>query len=309
MLLHVDDFQILGPDQNKIKKLTKALKQKFNFKIVHNDQFLGIQVSHHGNKLKLSQGRYARELLSRHGLADCKPAATPMERRLDKSTELPSPKILAEYNQIVGGLQYLANQSRPDIVFATNHLARFLSNPGEKHLTAAKRILRYISKDPDSGIEFTKSVNPTLEAFSDSDFSGDPSTARSTSGSLIKLCGGPISWRSCLQRDVVLSSTEAEYLALTETCRQLAWIRNIPEELQLDKYIKGSKCTKVLVDNQSAIALVKNHDNHKRSRHVNLRNHYCRQQHRRGLIEVQYISTKSQQADALTKPVSVLKII
>ncbi|KAI0991229.1 hypothetical protein K3495_g16958, partial [Podosphaera aphanis] len=164
-----------------------------------------------------------------------------MERRMEKSDEPVSPKRTAEYNQIVGGLQYLANQTRPDIAFATNHLARFLSNPSEEHLTAAKRVLRYISKEPEAGLTFTKDDNPALEAYSDSDFAGDPSTSRSTSGSLIKL-GGPISWRSHLQPDVVLSSTEAEYLALTETCRQITWTQNILEELGLCKLIAGSKC-------------------------------------------------------------------
>lgn len=308
VILHVDDFQILGPDTNKITKLTKALKIKFNFKIVTNDQFLGIQVSHEGNKLKLSQPRYARELLARHGLSDCKPANTPIERRMEPSSEPISPQRLTQYNQIVGGLQYLSIQTRPDIAFATNHLSRFLKNPSEEHLTSAKRVLRYISKDPDAGLIFTKDENPILEAYSDSDFAGDPSTARSTAGSLLRL-GGPIFWRSHLQRDVVLSSTEAEYLALTETCRQVAWTRYVLDEIGLSKRIRGSQCTCVFVDNQAAISLTKNHDNHKRSRHVNVRNHYCRQQYHLGLIDVQYTPTNCQLADALTKPGSAVQII
>lgn len=258
--------------------------------------------------LKLSQGRYARELLSRHSLIDCKPAATPMERRMELSSEPVSAKRVAEYNQIVGGLQYLANQTRPDICFATNHLARFLTNPSEEHLIAARRVLRYISKDPDAGIIFTKEKNPLLIAYSDSDFAGDPSTARSTSGSLIRL-GGPISWRSHLQKDVVLSSTEAEYLALTETCRQISWMHNILEEMGLCNEVKGSRCTTILVDNQAAISLTTNHDNHKRSRHVKVRNNYCRQLYHRGQIDVKYVQTDKQQADALTKPESKVKII
>lgn len=291
VILHVDDFQILGPDKYKIKGLAKALQSKFKLKIVKTDQFLGIHLRHDGVDLKLSQGRYARELLSRHELTNCKPVATPMERRMDKSSEPVSPTRTVEFNQIKGGLQYLANQTRPDIAFATNHLARFLSNPSEEHLIAARRVLRYISKEPVAGLTFSKNNNPVLEAYSDSDFAGDPSTARSTSGSLIKF-GGPIWWRSHLQRDIVLSSTEAEYLALTETCRQVTWTQNILEELGLSKLIAGSTCTNFLVDNQSTIALVKNHNNHKRSRHVNTRNQYCRQMFNWGRIDVQYIQTK-----------------
>ncbi|KAI0995804.1 hypothetical protein K3495_g12376 [Podosphaera aphanis] len=307
VILLVDDFQILGPDKHKINQLAKALKKSFNFKIVINDQFLGIYVSHEGNNLKLSQGCYARKLLSRHCLSDCKPANTPMERRLETSSEPMSSSCHAEFNQIVGGLQYLANQTRPDIAFATNHLARFLSNPSADHLTAAKRVLRYIAKDPDRGLIFVKDTNPLLEAYSDSDFAGDPSTARFTSGSLIRL-GGPIFWRSHLQRDLVLSSTEAEYLALTETCRRVTWTRNMLDEIGLCKVVRGSKCTTVFVDNQSAISLTKNHDNHKRSCHVNVRNHYCRHQYRLGLIDLQYTPSNRQKADALTNPESSVQI-
>lgn len=94
--LHVDEFQILGPDKKKIVDLAKVLQKKFDFKIITNDQFLGIHVTHQGNYLKLSQGRYARELLSRHSLIDCKPAATPMERRMELSSEPVSAKRVAE---------------------------------------------------------------------------------------------------------------------------------------------------------------------------------------------------------------------
>lgn len=117
----------------------------------------------------------------------------------------------------------------------------------------------YISKEPDAGLTFSKDKNLVLEAHSDSDFAGDPSTARSTSGSLIKL-GGPVWWRSHLQRDVVLSSTEAEYLALIEIYRQVTWTQKIVKELGLSKLIVGSTCTNILVYNQSTITLVKNHD-------------------------------------------------
>ena len=182
-----------------------------------------------------------------------------------------SAKLKLEFNSIIGGLQYLANNTRPDISHAVNHLARFLTNPSEEHYRAALRVLRYIAADIDKGIEFLKSQNkPKFEAYSDADFVGDPSTSRSTTGSLIRLSSGPICWRLHLQRDVVLSTTEAEYLAATETCRQLQWVKKFLETIGVQGKVEGSICTDFYTDNQSAISLIKNHDNHKRSKHIAL---------------------------------------
>ncbi|KAI0995948.1 hypothetical protein K3495_g12234 [Podosphaera aphanis] len=140
-----------------------------------------------------------------------------------------------------------------------------------------------------------------VEAYSDADFAADTTTSRSTSGSLIRLASGPIFWKSRLQKEVVLSTTEAEYLAATETCRQLQWTKALFQELDLTNLIEGSECTNLYVDNQSAISLIKNHDNHKRSKHIALRNHYCREQHQNGLIAVTYIPSAEQLSDPLTK--------
>lgn len=244
-----------------------ALHKKYKLKTVKSDLFLGINISNPDKDvLKLPQGQYAHKLLERHGLTDCKVASSPMERMMEPSSSDCSEKSKTEYNSIIGGLQYLANNTRPDISHSVNHLARFLSKPSEEHHKAARRVLRYIAKDPEKGIIFLKGKDkPKLETYSDADFAGDPSASRSTSGSLIKLSFGPIMWRSHLQSDVVLSTTEAEYLAATETCRQLQWIESLLEELCLRESVEGSICTELHIDNQSAISLIKSHENHKRS--------------------------------------------
>ena len=118
---------------------------------------------------------------------------------------------------------------------------------------------------------------------------------------LIRLASGPISWKSHLQREVVLSTTEARYLAATETCRQLQWVKSLIEELKLTDQVEGAKQIRLFVDNQSAISLIKNHDNHRRSKHIALRNFYCREQHQAGKIKALYIPSTDQLADGLTK--------
>lgn len=216
---------------------------------------------------------------------------------------------LKGYNSLIGGLQYLSNNTRPDIAHTVNHLARFLINPSDAHIQAARRLLHYLVKDPDMGILYKSGKDrPVLEAFSSVDFAGDPSTSRSTFGSLIKLSSGPVGWKSHLQREVVLSTTEAEYLAATETYFKLLWVKSLLEELNLSDRIEGGKITKLHVDDQSAISLIKNHVNHKRTKHIALRNSFCRQKFQNGDIEVIHVQSNQQLADSLTKANSVVSI-
>ncbi|KAI0995052.1 hypothetical protein K3495_g13129 [Podosphaera aphanis] len=197
VLMHVADFQVVSPHQSKIDRQMSALHRKYNLKTASTDLFLGIEISHPSTvTLKLSQGQYARTLLSRHSLSDCKIANTPMERMMESNNEKCLPHEKIEYNSSIGGLQYLSNNTRPDIAFAVNHLARFLTNPSKEHLQAARQVLRYIAKDPDHGITFTRSNHrPILKAYTDADFAADTSTSRSTSGMLVRLSSGLICWK------------------------------------------------------------------------------------------------------------------
>lgn len=143
VLLYVDDFQVMGPYLAKIDSLMHALHSKYKLKTVDMNIFLGIQISYpEKDRLQLTQGLYARTLIERHGLKDCKTANTPIEHLLEPSGSNYLSQHKTEYNSVIGGLQYLANNMRPDIAFAINHLARFLANPAHEHLQASRRILR-----------------------------------------------------------------------------------------------------------------------------------------------------------------------
>ena len=310
-LMHVDDFQILSPSKSKIDWLINGMRKKYNIKTVETNLFLGLHIiSKDPEDIKLSQEHYSREKLQGHGLQQAKSVKYPLDRLYDYSDEKPCKQRYGLLNKIIGELQHLANHTRPDINHAVNHLARLLQNPSSEHVTAAKHIWRYIAGPIDQGLVYKRLDNMNLEVYSDSDFAGDPSTSRSTSGSLIKICGAPAVWRSRLQKEVVLSSTDAEYLALTETTREVSWLRNLLNELHQAGFLaQETKKVLIHVDNQSAISLVRNHTNSRRSRHVSLRSHYCREQHETGKIEVEYTNTKEQLADGLTKPMSPNRIL
>jgi len=310
VLMHVDDFQIFSPSLSKIDKLIKSMEKKYTIKVVDTNLFLGLHIQQHGNSVSITQSHYSLDKLKGHGLQQAKPVKHPLDHMYEPSEEPPSKERYQLFNQIIGELQHLSNHTRPDITYAVNHLARFLQNPSTEHIAGAKHIWKYIAGTMEKGLVYKRSKQLELQAYSDSDFAGDVSTSRSTSGTFIKLAGGPVIWRSQLQKEVVLSSTEAEYLALTETCREASWLRNLLAELQ--PYTSEEvHSIKIHVDNQSAIQLVRDHTNSRRSRHVSLRNHYCREQHDAGKITVEYINTVDQLADPLTKarsPIMLLRV-
>jgi hypothetical protein len=111
------------------------------------------------------------------------------------------------------------------------------------------------------------------------------------------LNGSPIVWSSRRQRTVSASTTEAEYIAITEAGREIMWLRELLETLGYSQQITTLRC-----DNQGAIALTKKPSSHPRTKHIAIRHHQIREWAEQGMIRLEYVDTKSQKADILTKP-------
>ena len=120
--------------------------------------------------------------------------------------------------------------TRPDIAYAVGTVSRFLSNPGREHWNAVKWILRYLRGTSKLVLSFGNS-KPLLIGYTDADMAGDMDTRKSTSGYLVTFSGGAVSWQSRLQKCIALSTTEAEFIAATEACKELLWMKNILLEL------------------------------------------------------------------------------
>lgn len=160
-------------------------------------------------------------------MKDAKTISTPLEVNI-KITKEASPRSEDEraemknrpYRELVGGIIYLANATRPDLAFAVSILSRFSTNPGELHWMLAKRVLRYLKGTSHYGIKYTKNQD-LLTAYTDSDWAGDVDDRKSCTGNVIILANGPISWKSKKQASVALSTMEAEYSALAEMSREI----------------------------------------------------------------------------------------
>ena len=154
-------------------------------------------------------------------MQNCKPASTPFapDTHLtgDDCCNRADPKNKSQikhYQQLVGALLYLSGGTRPDIAYAVNQLAKFMSNPGPSHVVAAKRVLRYLAGITRWGVRYQRQPAESanlLWGYVDSDHAGNPEDRRSVTGFLLYLNGGPIAWVSKRQPCVSLSSSEAEY--------------------------------------------------------------------------------------------------
>ena len=177
-----------------------------------------------------------------------------------------------------------------------------MEKPQEGHLIAVKRVLRYIKGTIDHGVLLPRKSKGNTEievhGYTDSDFSGDQDEKKSTAGYIFMIEGAPISWSSKKQSIVALSSCEAEYVAASYAACQAAWIEMLLEELR----IMESKKIKLFVDNKSAINLANHPMSHGRSKHIERRYHFLRDQVNKGKLDLEYCKTEVQLADIFTKP-------
>ncbi|KAJ4972640.1 hypothetical protein NE237_005814 [Protea cynaroides] len=148
-------------------------------------------------------------------MKDCNPVTTPAVFGLKLNKDYEGKKVDSTFfKQIVGSLMYLT-ATRPDIMHSVSLISRYMENPTEKHLLAAKRIFSYLQGTKDFGLFYRKGNKSDLFGFTDSDYAGDQDDRRSTSGYVFKLGTGAVSWSSKKQPIVTLSSTEAEFVAAT----------------------------------------------------------------------------------------------
>ena len=188
-------------------------------------------------KLWLSQEKYIEKVLQRFHIDKAKVVSTPLATHFKLSTRLVSSSDNEKedmqrvpYASAVGSLMYAMVCTRPDIAHAVGTVSRFLSNPGKEHWNAVKWIMRYLRGT--SSLKLCFGIGePVLCGYTDSDMAGDIDTRKFTSGYLITFAGGAVAWQSRLQKCVALSTTEAEFIAGTEACKELLWMKNFMGEL------------------------------------------------------------------------------
>ncbi|GJV64302.1 putative ribonuclease H-like domain-containing protein [Tanacetum coccineum] len=232
--------------------------------------------------------------------ASVKTASTPIETQkpLVKDEEASDVDVHL-YRSMIGSLMYLT-ASRPDIMFAVCACSRFQVTPKTSHLHAVKRIFRYLKGKPKLGLWYPRVSSFDLEAYSDSDYAGANLDRKSTTGGCQFLGRRLISWQCKKQTIVATSTTEAEYVAAANCCGQVLWIQN-----QMLDYGFNFMNTKIYIDNESTICIVKNPVFHSKTKHIEIRHHFIRDAYEKKLIQVLKIHTDDNVADLLTKAFDV----
>ncbi|GJV56038.1 hypothetical protein Tco_1457043 [Tanacetum coccineum] len=174
--------------------------------------------------------------------------------------------------------------------------SRYQAKPTKKHFEAIKRVFRYLKGTINMGLWYPKDNAMSLTAYADADHAGCQDTRRSTSGSAQFLGDRLVSWSSKKQRSTAISTTEAEYIAMSGCCAQILWMRS-----QLKDYGFDFNKIPLYCDNKSAIALCCNNVQHSRSKHIDIRHHFIREQVENRVVELYFVETNYQLADILTK--------
>ncbi|KAG8463413.1 hypothetical protein KFE25_004924 [Diacronema lutheri] len=280
----VDDliFLNLTRSARAIEELAASLRPHYEIKLsARLDKFLGAIFETWSDGIYMHLGPYVTGLLERFGATTGQPAPTPeVEARSlvssdDDDDELLSTEDKLMYQSITGGLMFAMVTRRPDLAHAVNMLARRMSRPRAVDLRAARRVLQYLRGTEQLGLLFKYGEHAecaTLRAFADADWANDPST-------------------------ISLSSCEAEYVALSECCREVDYLRSIIDFL----HQPSESPTEIFEDNQGTIDLVNNPVHHRRTKHVEVKYHYVRDAQEKGRIVVSKVHTSLNHADIMTK--------
>ncbi|KAH9764272.1 hypothetical protein KPL70_001465 [Citrus sinensis] len=280
LLLYVDDMFIACKQKEEVKKLKVELSTEFEMKDLGAvTKILGMQIKRdrESKVLYLSQEDYVKMVLTRFNMEDSKPVSTPLSAhfQLSKSLEPTTDddfNYMREipYSSAVGSIMYAMVCTRPDLAHGVGVIS--------------------------SG------ASPEVAGFVDSDYAADKDRRRSITGFVFTMCGGAISWKSSLQSVVALSTTEAEYIALTEAVNEAIWLRGLVFELGFKQEVVVVGC-----DSLSAIQLSKNPKYHERTKHIDVRMHFIRDEISKGVMNVVKVPSEVNPADLLTKPLPSIR--
>ena len=306
--IHVDDGLVCSNKTEELSAILQHLDNVFEIRSFPANRYLGLDISRNRaqKEVWISQSHFITKLLEKSGMSSCKPKSVPADpnARLESKNvpkQIEEKETDMKYREIVGALMHLTVNTRPEIAFAVNQAAKFCQHPEPAHWNAVKRILAYLAGTVNFGICFRKSKVDTITGYTDADYAGDVQSRRSTTGFVFILHGGPVSWASKRQTCTSLSTTESEYVAACETSKEAVWLQQLVSEISNKK---KEVPIPLFCDNQSAIRLVRNPEFHQRTKHIDVKYHFIRDQQEGGKIDLQYIPSDDQLADVFTKPLA-----
>ena len=299
LCLYVDDMLIVGSNDKIVKSIKSMLNSKFDMKDMGlADVILGIQILRTSEGIVLNQSHYVDKIIERFNKDDSGVSRTPIDLSLHLLKNKGDSVSQVEYSRIIGSLMYLMSCTRPDIAYAVSKLSRYTSNPGSDHWKAITRVLRYLRFTRSYGLHYTK-YPAVLEGYCDANWISDMKDSKSTSGYVFTLGGAAVSWKSSKQTVIARSTMESEFIALDKCGEEAEWLRQFLEDIP--KWPKPVPAIGIHCDSQSAIGRAHNNLYNGKSRHIRRRHNTIRQLLSTGVISVDYVKSKDNIADPLTK--------
>ena len=304
---------IASKNKAEINNLKALLNTEFEMKdLGAAKKILGMEIQRDrkAGLLYVSQQKYIEKVLQSFQMDNSKPVSTPLAAhfKLDASS-LPSTdeeKVYMStvpYSSVVGSLMYAMICTRPDLAHAVSVVSRFMSNLGKAHQEAVKWIMHYLNGSKNVCLVYgSNGTDGGLVGYTDSIYGGDFLRRRSLTCYIYTLYGCAVSWKATLQHTVALSTTEAEYMSLTEGVKEGMWLFGLLDNLGLDVQKPVIFC-----DSQSALNLAKNPVYHERSKHIDVRLNFIRDVIEDKKFSIEKIATAVNPADMLTKPLPAVK--
>jgi len=306
-MIYVDDSGFMGNNATLVKEKKKAFMGIWEcHDLSELNEFLGITIRRSGRKIILDQKAYLTKVLDRFGMTNAIIANMPLPHGYTPvaHTGNPDPILQTQYQAIIGLLLYLMLGTRSDIAFAVIKLSQFSANPSKEHFEWAKYICHYLAGTQDYTMVFDGNTNEGLIAHSDSDWAADINNRCSITGYFFKLARSSVSWLSRAQKTVALSSTEAEYMAISDCCWHAMWIINLFGEI-------GFPVSLITIcgNNQGSLFIGSNPVQEKRTKHIDIHYHYIRECIEDNKVSVVFVPGNDNPADMFTKNLDRLKFV
>jgi hypothetical protein len=302
----VDDMLALWKDDKAWQQFINDLRNALRIKVANKPSlFLGMTLKWSSTGVHISHESQIGSFLIRHQMDDCKGHYTPMEgyAEVDYSPDNVPTTEIRRYQQCIGSLLYFSQTSRPEIACAVNYYCRFSRGPQTCHWNGLKRIMQYLSKTRKVGIHVSKSNDSTpLVGYSDSDFASDPVLRKSRIGYVFTMYGTPIIQKSTYASLPALSTTEAEYSALTEAAKEALYLKKLLHSLKIKQ-----DTIPLFTDNQGSLKIATHPTQHQRTKHYDTKMHFIRFHVQKKQVSVNYIPSAENPADLFTKPLQRLK--
>ena len=313
VIIYVDDGGIFSTKED-IDEIIEALGQDFKVKYLGKlEHFVGCHMTenykkdtlwiHQPKLLKHLEEDFSKYITTNKVFMTPASPRTTILRPQEGDNKI-SPAEQTIFRSGVGMLLYLVKHSRPDISNAVRELSKVADGATPGHWKSLIRLIKFVIDTKDYKLKIKPKMEPDnlfyLEGISDSEYSGDKDTRISVYGYVIYFCGAPIAWKSKSGKSVTLSSTEAEYFAMSEVTKEIIFVKQLIETMGIELHLPII----VRVDNVGAIYIANNYTTSQRTKHIDVRTHFVREFIEDGIIKIVFIKSEDNDADIFTKNTS-----